>query len=308
MATNSENIQNDETRFEESKEQKETVTVIENEPAKTSHVKNDAKNGVEGVIGAAAVAGGAMLFTSFKEPHAQQEQHVQHAPQVTVVNHDSEIQPAAEPVHFNGEEVPVAHSVNDDMSLNEAFAAARHEVGPGGVFEWQGHVYGTYHTNEWQGLSPEYQHAFSSYHYNIEPEPHIVDDQPHVVDEPRVIETQDDIHVLPSDEGDVSILNSEHIDAGSHDVAVVSTVVDGHGAALVNTDLDGDYDISVVNDNGDHANPSAHEIDSDIPIDHIHELHDNSLLDDSAIHVHDNMANDNADFNNNADVSNFVQS
>lgn len=40
------------------------------------------------------------------------------------------------------EPVLVATSVNDDMSFNETFAAARHEVGAGGAFEWHGNIYG----------------------------------------------------------------------------------------------------------------------------------------------------------------------
>ena len=50
-------------------------------------------------------------------------------------------------------EVAFAHSVNDDMTFGEAFAAARAEVGPGGVFEWHGHLYGTYYENEWDNMS-----------------------------------------------------------------------------------------------------------------------------------------------------------
>lgn len=50
-------------------------------------------------------------------------------------------------------EVKVATSVNDGMSFNEAFAAARAEVGPGGAFEWHGGVYGTYTAAEWNNMS-----------------------------------------------------------------------------------------------------------------------------------------------------------
>ena len=53
--------------------------------------------------------------------------------------------------------IPVAHSVNDDMSFNEAFAAARAEVGPGGAFTWHGNVYSTYRADDpaWQEMSDE---------------------------------------------------------------------------------------------------------------------------------------------------------
>lgn len=50
-----------------------------------------------------------------------------------------------------------AHSVNDDMSFKEAFAAARAEVGPGGAFVWHGNVYETYRADdpEWMEMNQE---------------------------------------------------------------------------------------------------------------------------------------------------------
>ena len=67
------------------------------------------------------------------------------------------------------EDIELATSVNDDMSFNEAFAAARHEVGAGGAFVWHGTVYGTYYGNEWNSMSAEEQSQFThdaiiSYH------------------------------------------------------------------------------------------------------------------------------------------------
>lgn len=56
---------------------------------------------------------------------------------------------------FVGHELKVATGVNDSMSFNEAFAAAREEVGAGGIFVWHGKPYGTYYENEWNAMSPE---------------------------------------------------------------------------------------------------------------------------------------------------------
>ena len=67
--------------------------------------------------------------------------------------------------------IPVAHSVNDEMSFSEAFAAARSEVGPGGAFVWHGNVYGTYRGDdpEWLEMTAEErmehsQHVMSQVH------------------------------------------------------------------------------------------------------------------------------------------------
>lgn len=43
--------------------------------------------------------------------------------------------------------------VNDGLSFEEAFQAARAQTGPGGVFTWRGQVYNTYQKEEWLGLS-----------------------------------------------------------------------------------------------------------------------------------------------------------
>lgn len=56
----------------------------------------------------------------------------------------------------------VASGVNDNMSFNEAFAAARSEVGAGGCFVWHGNVYGTYYANEWNAMSPAQRDEFAS--------------------------------------------------------------------------------------------------------------------------------------------------
>jgi hypothetical protein len=51
--------------------------------------------------------------------------------------------------------LPTAKNVSDDMSFNQAFAAARAEVGPGGVFYWNGMLYGTYYESEWNAMTVE---------------------------------------------------------------------------------------------------------------------------------------------------------
>ena len=52
-------------------------------------------------------------------------------------------------------------AVNDDLSFGEAFAQARAEVGPGGVFHWHGGIYNTYTAAEWNAMSVEQKHDFA---------------------------------------------------------------------------------------------------------------------------------------------------
>ncbi|WP_435356142.1 hypothetical protein [Emticicia sp. SJ17W-69] len=50
--------------------------------------------------------------------------------------------------------------VNDGMDFETAFNTARTEVGPGGVFSWNGNVYNTYYKEEWMSLSLEQRQDF----------------------------------------------------------------------------------------------------------------------------------------------------
>lgn len=51
--------------------------------------------------------------------------------------------------------------VDQDLTFSEAFAAARAQVGAGGVFEWHGGIYGTYYANEWSQMSEAQQSQFT---------------------------------------------------------------------------------------------------------------------------------------------------
>lgn len=58
------------------------------------------------------------------------------------------------------DDAKVATGVHDSMSFADAYAAARQEVGSGGVFAWHGDVFNTYNTAEWAQLTPEMKDAF----------------------------------------------------------------------------------------------------------------------------------------------------
>ena len=58
-------------------------------------------------------------------------------------------------------DVDVAGKVTDGMSFEQAFGAARDEVGVGGVFSWHGHWYNTFEKDEWTGLSLEQRQEYT---------------------------------------------------------------------------------------------------------------------------------------------------
>lgn len=52
--------------------------------------------------------------------------------------------------------------VDDNASFSQAFTDARAQVGPGGVFEWHGRVYGTYYKDEWDNMTVEQKHVYQA--------------------------------------------------------------------------------------------------------------------------------------------------
>ncbi|RMG63648.1 MAG: hypothetical protein D6722_17470 [Bacteroidetes bacterium] len=62
--------------------------------------------------------------------------------------------PVAEPFAVF-EQAPIALSPDDAMAFGEAFAAARAEVGQGGVFMWRDQLYSTYYEAEWASMDTD---------------------------------------------------------------------------------------------------------------------------------------------------------
>lgn len=99
------------------------------------------------------------------------------------------------------ESVPVASVQNDNLTFSQAFAEARHEVGPGGVFHWHGNVYSTYTSDEWGRLSPDQQSDFGDRVQDVES----ASDSDSVSDDISVVHTksfevddvEDSIEVIP---------------------------------------------------------------------------------------------------------------
>ncbi|GAB3920761.1 hypothetical protein [Larkinella terrae] len=59
------------------------------------------------------------------------------------------------------DDIDVAGKVTDEMSFDEAFGAARSEVGMGGVFGWHGRWYNTFEKEEWESLSLEQRKEYT---------------------------------------------------------------------------------------------------------------------------------------------------
>lgn len=141
-------------------------------------------------------------------------------------------------------EILEAHSVNDDMSFSEAFATARAEVGPGGAFVWHGQVYGTYRADdpEWIGMSSEERMEHSQEILSqVHPTPYTpTGDEPEIVEVPEPDDDSGHIHIYGIEQG---------INEDGELVTLGYGAVDGHLAALADTDGDALVDTYIVDEN-----------------------------------------------------------
>lgn len=171
-------------------------------------------------------------------------------------------------------QIGVASGVDDSMSFATAFATARNEVGPGGVFEWRGQLYGTYNADEWNGMSASERAEWAD-HFNwdnIDQPQHdpvyATNDQPQVeqpaVEQPVVeqpVAIDDDIHVVETEPGtgnrpfamnedsEVEVIGVVHND--ELDMNVANITVDGQEAILVDVNGDMQFDYITADFDGD---------------------------------------------------------
>lgn len=148
--------------------------------------------------------------------------------------------------------------VDDDASFAEAFADARAQVGPGGAFEWRGHVYNTYYEEEWNSMSADER---AEYQQKIDYETITGDNVDTVASAPVVEEMSQTEPVMASDtemvdneaevEG-VKVLGVEAVvDDYGNEMVIAGIEVDGEQAILVDVDNDGVMDAIMVDENGD---------------------------------------------------------
>lgn len=165
--------------------------------------------------------------------------------------------------HEEGD-IPVADSVNDEMSFREAFEAARAEVGPGGAFSWHGNVYSTYRSDdpEWVEMGPDGQAAHChEIVVQVQAEPYHTTPAPTPSPEPDPVPDP-----TPDPDPEPDPTPDPEPDPVDLDVQIVDVVVDsesgqsaaigyvnGHETAFV--DLDGDNNVDIVlhdaNDDGE---------------------------------------------------------
>ncbi len=145
---------NDDTRIDPGQTNQSEAKADAPQTEKQSRRSSAGKMAMGG-LGMIAGVVGAMGITAFRE-----------VPQVEAPEGMGDTAEIPEPETLD--EIEIATSPDDSMCFNDAFAAARAEVGPNGVFEWRGGVYGTYYAEEWDNFSDEYKEEFASHNWLAE--------------------------------------------------------------------------------------------------------------------------------------------
>lgn len=275
-------------------------TVLQNTPKVKKEESNHSLwqsvlvGGVPGIlIGARVSSAFAQQPDAGIEPVDEQDENMESAPQEVA-------------------EIQVAHSVTDDMSFSEAFAAARNEVGPGGAFVWHGNVYGTYRADdpEWQGMSDEaraeYGEAVVS---QVHPAPYtMTSNEPEIVEAPmEEVPVVDSANADDSKDEDVDV-HIVGVAQGQTDNGTTVTVgygtVEGHYAEFVDSDGDGEVDTVLIDENDNQVLDEG-EVHGMAPGVTVEDLVAEAQA-NTAAEVDEALYGDMPDYTNDADTSSFI--
>lgn len=167
--------------------------------------------------------------------------------------------PAPEQVILaNDEGIRYAHV--DADNFNDAFAQARAQVGAGGVFEYDGKLYGTYYADEWKDMSAQERADYQSRVNEVAPSHH--SEPSHAAsahytaqnfsDSPEVIPTNAEMISAEPVDNDIKFLGVEAVQNENGDIMNVALIENGGDQALlVDVDNNGVIDVIIHDDNYD---------------------------------------------------------
>lgn len=237
------------------REQTASATQSQSEPSAPNKSKKSSPIAAAAggfVAGAAVGIGGTAAAINTPED-------VQNLEGEAAENADIETPAPEEAILVNDEGVRYAHV--DADNFNDAFAQARAQVGPGGVFEYNGRIYGTYLADEWNEMTPQERAEYQNRVNEVAPSHHVQHDTATIADATEHQETTPDVVAVPTDaemvsaepvDNEIRVLGVETVQDGDGQVMNVALVeCEGDQALLVDVDNNGAIDVLVHDDNGD---------------------------------------------------------
>lgn len=200
---------------------------------------------IGGVAGIVFGMAGTRAFDAFASSNTPQK-----SVQSDSASHETQEEPTTGTSVVVGE-APLA-TVDPNLSFGDAFAAARAQVGPGGVFLWHGQLYGTYYADEWNAMSDAERDQYAA---NVQP---LAGQQTSYTTRPAedTRQTEEDIHVSIEQEDDspepqpqVHFLGVETGELEGQTINVGLMTIDDVNVALVDVDNDMVFDVRIMDEN-----------------------------------------------------------
>lgn len=287
-------MQSEETRLINEEPQNQANQQPTNETNKKSSKGATVAAGAGGFVAGAAVGAGVSAAAATPADEASQPE------EEIVVENEAEQQDAPDPeqvILANSEGIRVAHVEADNFA--DAFAQAREQVGPGGVFEYNGKLYGTYYENEWNEMSQQERADYQARVSEVAPSHHSAPahDMASHTDQPaEVIPANAEMLDVDPVNNNVQVLGVETVQTEDGQIMNIALLENnGDHALMVDVDNDG-YIEAFVHDDDGNGEISENEI-HDISGEGIH-MYDIMGAQDQAFNaVDDNMP----DYINDAD-------
>ena len=233
-------------------------TQQENTDAKSEKKGRTVAAGVGGFVAGAAVGVGATAYATSKTEEIPVDEEVKED-----ASQDTDIPSPEQAILANDEGIRYAHV--DADNFNDAFSQAREQVGPGGLFEYNGKLYGTYTANEWNEMSMEeradYQnrvnevapaHHSDSAHVATNVDEVSLHDHSHAVAAPEVIPANAEMIFPEPADNEIRVLGVEAVENPNGDVMNVALIeCEGDHVLLVDVDNSGTIDVAIHDDNYD---------------------------------------------------------
>ena len=181
-------------------------------------------------------------------------------------------------------DVPLA-LVDDNLPFGDAFADARSQVGPGGIFDWHGNLFNTYYVEEWDAMSQDERIHFAQLVPAAQdaepiPQPDIAEDvapleaDVHAVSDDDHEFTDDDVRILGIDDFDREAPLLFGMDDDGADVVSIIDLSDDPSLADPDVLISPDDDLLVLDD--------VHVADDPAVVDEMQHQDDILLQDDVA--------------------------